>query len=101
LRLVPLLVVAALELLGLLLLAGSAFVAAWTYVGLWAGLAAAAVVVLGGVVADGAQPHGAGGAEGLELLRDPFSGFVRPLDLILGQSHKSSVDHDQPDFKGG
>jgi hypothetical protein len=48
LRLVPLLVVAALELLGLLLLAGSAFVAAWTYVGLWAGLLAGGVVVLAG-----------------------------------------------------
>jgi hypothetical protein len=47
LRLVPLLVVA-LALLSLLLLAGAAFVAAWTYVGLWAGLAAAAVVVDGG-----------------------------------------------------
>ena len=44
----PVLVVAALELLGLLLLAGAAFVAAWTYVGLWAGLAAGAVVVLTG-----------------------------------------------------
>ena len=44
----PVLVVAALELLGLLLLAGAAFVAAWTYVGLWAGLAAGAVVVLAG-----------------------------------------------------
>ena len=44
----PVLVVAALELLGLLLLAGAAFVAAWTYVGLWAGLLGAAVVVLAG-----------------------------------------------------
>jgi hypothetical protein len=65
LRLVPLLVVAALELLGLLLLAGAALVAAWTYVGLWAGLLAAGVVVLGGSWL-GAQPHGAGGAEGLD-----------------------------------
>jgi hypothetical protein len=48
LRLVPLLVVAALELLGLLLLAGAAFVAAWTYVGLWAGLLVGGVVVLAG-----------------------------------------------------
>jgi hypothetical protein len=47
-RLVPLLVVATLELLGLLLLAGAAFVAAWTYVGLWAGLLTGGVVVLGG-----------------------------------------------------
>ena len=47
-RIVPFLVVTVLELLGLLLLAAAAFVAAWTYVGLWAGLLAAAVVVLGG-----------------------------------------------------
>jgi hypothetical protein len=67
-RLVPLLVVAALELLGLLLLAGAAFVAAWTYVGLWAGLLAAWGRGARRVVADGAQPHGAGGAEGLELM---------------------------------
>lgn len=45
-RLVPLLVVTVLELLGLLLIAAAAAVAAWTYVGLWAGLAAAGVVVL-------------------------------------------------------
>lgn len=44
-RLVPLLVVTVLELLCLLLFAGAAFVAAWTYVALWAGLAAAAVVL--------------------------------------------------------
>jgi hypothetical protein len=36
-----------------------------------------------------------------QLGDDPFSGFVRPLDLILGEVHTSSVDHDQPDFKGG
>ncbi len=40
--------VAALELLGLLLIAGAAGVAAWVYVGAWAGLLAAGVVVLGG-----------------------------------------------------
>lgn len=45
-RIVPFLVVTVLELLGLLLLAAAALVAAWTYVGLWAGLLAAAVVVL-------------------------------------------------------
>ena len=37
-----------LELLGLLLIAGAAGAAAWTYVALWAGLLAAGVVVLGG-----------------------------------------------------
>ena len=35
-----------LEILGLLLVAGAAFEAAWTYVGLWAGLLAAGIVVL-------------------------------------------------------
>jgi uncharacterized protein YqfA (UPF0365 family) len=45
LRLVPLLVVLVLELLELLLLTGAAFVAGWTYVGLWAGLLAAGVTV--------------------------------------------------------
>lgn len=40
--------VAALELLGLLLVAGAAGVAAWVYVGLWAGLLAAGIVVFGG-----------------------------------------------------
>ena len=44
----PVLIVAVLELLGLLLVAGAAFVAAWTYVGLWAGLLAAGVVVVAG-----------------------------------------------------
>ena len=37
-----------LELLGLLLIAAAAFAAAWTYVGLWAGLLAAGIVVLAG-----------------------------------------------------
>jgi hypothetical protein len=64
LRLVPLLVVA-LALLSLLLLAGAAFVAAWTYVGLWAGLAAAAVVV-------------DGGAEGLALRHKPNADHDQP-----------------------
>ena len=42
-----------LELLGLLLIAAAAFVAAWTYVGPWAGLLAAGIVVLAGAwVAD-------------------------------------------------
>ena len=44
----PVLIVATLELLGLLLVAGAAGVAAWTYVGLWAGLLAAGVVVIAG-----------------------------------------------------
>ena len=44
----PAYVVAALELLGLLLIAAAAGVAAWVYVGSWAGLLAAGVVVLGG-----------------------------------------------------
>lgn len=39
-------VVLALEVLGLLLLAGSAGAAGWMYVAPWAGLLAAAVVVL-------------------------------------------------------
>lgn len=44
----PLIIVATLELLGLLLVATAAGAAAWTYVGLWAGLLAAGVVVLAG-----------------------------------------------------
>lgn len=44
----PLIAVATLELLGLLLVAAAAGAAAWTYVGLWAGLLAAGVVVLAG-----------------------------------------------------
>lgn len=44
----PVFLVAALELLGLLLIAAAAAVAAWVYVGLWAGLLAAGVVVFGG-----------------------------------------------------
>lgn len=44
----PVHIVAVLELLALLLIAGAAGVAAWTYVGLWAGLLAAGIVLAAG-----------------------------------------------------